>query len=120
LLLNRYDPSAYAVHVHVTQQSSDIARGVDGGGAGDQGIMIGYATRETLEMIPIELQLSRSILMDLWDLSPLTRDAKAQVTTCDGQIDSIVVSAERVGNDLIRHYLDGRFGSDVMYHINAA
>lgn len=120
LRLNRYDPTDYEVDVHMSQQSSAIARGVDTGGAGDQGIMIGYATRETNELIPLELQLSRSILQDLRELSPLTRDAKAQVTTCDGQIESLVVSAERLDNIFIRQYLEDRFGTGVTYHINAS
>ncbi len=118
LILNRYDPEDYEVTVHVSEQSPDIARGVDTGGAGDQGIMIGYATRETEQMIPLELQLSRFILQDMRHLSPLTRDAKAQVTTRDGQIDSIVVSAERVSDELIEEYLKGRFGADVTLYIN--
>ncbi len=118
LILNRYEPEDYVVSVHISEQSPDIARGVDIGGAGDQGIMIGYATRETEQMIPLELHLSRSILQNLRHLSPLTRDAKAQVTTCDGQIDSIVVSAERVSDELIEEYLRGRFGADVTFHVN--
>lgn len=59
---------------HISAQSPDIAKGVDTGGAGDQGIMIGYACDDTKEMMPFELMQSRKIL------KPFKVDAKSQVT----------------------------------------
>ena len=46
---------------HIAAQSPEIASGVDTGGAGDQGIMVGYATDETPELLPLEVVLARSL-----------------------------------------------------------
>ncbi|OYW85454.1 hypothetical protein B7Z17_02270, partial [Candidatus Saccharibacteria bacterium 32-49-10] len=77
------------VHNIVTQ-SPEIARGVDVGGAGDQGVMIGYATDETPELLPLELVLSRDLNRYLYSLWP--HDGKTQVTLSDGEIAAIVAS----------------------------
>ena len=68
--------------VFVNVQSSDIALGVDSGGAGDQGMMYGYATNETPEMLPIPFVLATSLLTELKKLNSikLKADAKAQVS----------------------------------------
>lgn len=68
--------------VLVNIQSDDIALGVDIGGAGDQGMMYGYATNETSEMLPIPFVLSTSLLQELKRLNntKLKADAKAQVS----------------------------------------
>lgn len=68
--------------VYVNVQSADISQGVDTGGAGDQGMMYGYATNETSEMLPIPFLLSTKLLQELQKLnSPkLKADAKAQVS----------------------------------------
>ncbi len=78
------------VEVHVHQQSADIAMGVDSDeskeeGAGDQGIMFGYACRETPELMPAPIQYSHKILHDLAELRHngldiLGPDAKSQVS----------------------------------------
>ena len=70
------------IQVLVSEQSSDIALGVDKGGAGDQGIMYGYSTNETPDMLPIPFVLATSFLRDLKreDSIILGADAKAQVT----------------------------------------
>ena len=66
----------------VSQQSPDIAMGVDVGGAGDQGMMYGYATNETAELLPIPFVVATKFLELLRDYkTPIFRaDAKAQVS----------------------------------------
>jgi S-adenosylmethionine synthetase len=78
------------VIVHIAAQSPEIARGVDTGGAGDQGIMVGYATNETDELLPLEYVLARRLNQTLYKTWP--HDGKTQVTTKDGRITSIVAS----------------------------
>ncbi len=70
------------VHILVTRQSSDIAMGVNKGGAGDQGIMYGYATDETPELLPIPFALATRFLNLLREVNTpmLLPDAKAQVS----------------------------------------
>ena len=77
------DPEEYRVTVYISKQSQDIALGVDGNsGAGDQGMMFGYATDETPEMLPIPYAVATHVLELLRELkSPLLLpDAKAQVS----------------------------------------
>ncbi len=76
--------------VHLVKQSPEIARGVDTGGAGDQGIMVGYACDETAELLPLEVVLSRSLNQYLFERWPF--DGKTQVTLKDGQITALVAS----------------------------
>ena len=83
------------VHTKIVKQSPEIAQGVDTGGAGDQGIMIGYACDETPEMLPLEVVLSRNLNEFIYDKYPY--DGKTQVTIApDGTIDSIVASFQNV------------------------
>ncbi len=79
-----------AVIVHIAEQSSEIAHGVDTGGAGDQGIMAGYACNETAELLPLEVVLSRNLNQALYARWP--HDGKTQVTLRGNEIDSIVAS----------------------------
>ncbi len=96
---------------HVVQQSPDIAMGVDTGGAGDQGIMYGYATDETPEFMPKGVVLAHRLTKGLEDLRKsgkadwLRPDGKAQATLEGEKIRSILVSAqhdEAVSQDEIR------------------
>lgn len=85
----------YGIQVNVVKQSEEIANGVDTGGAGDQGIMIGYATDETEEYLPKEVVLSRGLNKYVFGIYPY--DGKTQVTlTDDGNISSIVCSWQNV------------------------
>ena len=89
---------SYESAAFITRQSRDIARGVDSGGAGDQGMMYGYATDETPELMPLPFMLATRALLTLRDLhSPLLLpDAKAQVTYDyeAGRIDTFLISTQ--------------------------
>ena len=71
-------------------QSPEIAAGVAGGGAGDQGIMVGYATAETPELMPREVMLARDLNRYLYKKWPC--DGKTQITLKDGKIEAVVAS----------------------------
>ncbi|MFD2531119.1 methionine adenosyltransferase [Gracilimonas halophila] len=83
----RFDSESCGVLTTIHTQSPDIAMGVDRNGAGDQGMMFGYATRQTPEFMPMPLQYSHNLLRELarirkkTDLMPyLAPDSKSQVT----------------------------------------
>ena len=78
------------VTTNVVKQSNYIAQGVDTGGAGDQGIMVGYACNENEELIPQELYLARQICKKIYKTYPF--DGKTQVTLEDGKIKTVVAS----------------------------
>lgn len=92
------EAESYATAAFVTNQSRDIALGVDDGGAGDQGMMVGYATDETPELMPLPFMLATRALLALQELrSPLLLpDAKAQVTFDydAGRIDTFLISTQ--------------------------
>lgn len=89
------------VQVNVVSQSFEIAHGVDAGGAGDQGIMVGYACRENKEMIPQELYLARSLCKFIYSMYP--EDGKTQITLEDGnKISHIVTSFNNVSAKIIK------------------
>lgn len=85
------------LEIHLVKQSPEIARGVDTGGAGDQGIMVGYACDETEEYLPLEVVLSRSLNRNLYERWPY--DGKTQVTLRDGEIIAIVASFQNAPHD---------------------
>lgn len=99
------------VLVRVAQQSPDIAMGVDKEGAGDQGIMYGYATDETKEFLPLGVVLSHALARKLealrraGTLAWLRPDGKTQVTIREGRVITALTStqhAENVSQDEIR------------------
>lgn len=87
----------FEVITHIAQQSPEIARGVDSGGAGDQGIMKGYATAETASRLPIEYELARDLCMKIFERYPF--DGKTQVTIEDGNVLVVVASFQNTKND---------------------
>lgn len=88
----------YGVQINVVKQSHCIANGVDSGGAGDQGIMIGYACSETEELIPKEVLLSRQLNALIYEKYPY--DGKTQITLDDnGTINTVVASFQNVSAD---------------------
>ena len=112
------------IHTKIVKQSPEIAQGVDTGGAGDQGIMIGYACDETPEMLPREVVLARRLNQFIFDKHPY--DGKTQITIApDGSIDSIVASfqnvpkveLEKLVNDFIK---DNDLEGKLELHINPA
>ena len=79
----------------IEAQSPEIAQGVNTGGAGDQGIMVGYATNETPEFLPLEYVLARNLNKFLYKQWPY--DGKTQVTTRNGEIVAVVASFQHAG-----------------------
>jgi S-adenosylmethionine synthetase len=140
----RFDDKSCGILSAIHQQSPDIAMGVDKGGAGDQGMMFGYANNETPEYMPMPITFAHQLVYRLSELrkkSPKTMpylrpDAKSQVTIeYDGRtpvrVHTVVISTQhdadvsqkKIKEDVIRHvirkvipeeYLD----SKTIYHVN--
>jgi S-adenosylmethionine synthetase len=138
-----FDSNTCAVISSINKQSGDIAMGVDTGGAGDQGMMFGFACNETEELMPMPISLAHKLVMKLSEvrrngkLPYLRPDGKSQVTVeYDAnhkpvRIDAVVIStqhAENVSNDdlradilkqVIQATLPARLlDADTKYHIN--
>lgn len=82
---------------NIVLQSKSIAQGVDIGGAGDQGIMKGYATSETEEYLPLEYSLARNLCQKVFEVYPY--DGKTQVTVDDGEVKTVVCSFQNTKNE---------------------
>lgn len=111
-----FDAKTCAVMSTIDRQSPDIAQGVDTGGAGDQGMMFGYATDETPELMPLPIQLAHALTHQLSVLRKdgtypwLRPDGKAQVSVVYEDhlpvaVDTVVISTqhdEKVSNTRLR------------------
>ena len=112
------------VHTKIVKQSPEIAQGVDDGGAGDQGIMIGYACSETLELLPLEVVLARRLNHYIYQKYEF--DGKTQVTIApNGNVDSIVASFQNVPKTelkkVVEEFIDTFSLNDgIKLHINPA
>jgi len=104
-----FDSETCAVISSIDPQSPDIAQGVDTGGAGDQGLMFGFAVRETPELMPLPIMLAHKLVRRLTDvrksneLDFLRPDGKSQVTVeYDGKrpvrIEAVVISTQHSPN----------------------
>ena len=138
-----FDSNTCAVISSINKQSGDIALGVDTGGAGDQGMMFGYACNETQELMPAPISLAHKLTMRLAEvrkhgrLPYLRPDGKSQVTVeYDAnrkpvRVDAVVIStqhAETVTNDelrgdVLKHVIQATIpanllDADTKYHIN--
>ncbi|MEK7583885.1 MAG: S-adenosylmethionine synthetase N-terminal domain-containing protein [Patescibacteria group bacterium] len=83
--------------LRLSKQSPEIARGVDDGGAGDQGIMIGYATSETANHMPHAYNLARDLCKAVYERFPY--DGKTQVTIENGEVTTVVTSFQNAKTD---------------------
>lgn len=111
------------ITINIAEQSPEIAHGVDPGGAGDQGIMVGYATSETDNYLPLEVELSRNLNRLIYKHFPY--DGKTQVTTHQGSVESIVASFQNAKQsellELINQWIkDSNHDPKVTIHANPA
>ncbi len=138
-----FDSNTCSVISTINKQSGDIAMGVDTGGAGDQGMMFGYATNETPELMPAPISLAHKLAQKLSEvrksglMAYLRPDGKSQVTVeYDSnnkpvRVDAVVISpqhADKVGNDelradILKHVIQAvipaeLLDQDTKYHIN--
>jgi S-adenosylmethionine synthetase len=126
----------------INTQSPDIAMGVNTGGAGDQGMMFGYATRETPELMPLPIQLAHELTRKLADVRRNNKhmkwvrpDGKSQVTVeYEGdkprRVTTVVISTQhdprphaKIRREIIQHVIEpvlGKWlkGGKPKYHIN--
>jgi S-adenosylmethionine synthetase len=138
-----FDSNTCAVISSINKQSGDIALGVDTGGAGDQGMMFGYATNENADLLPTPISLAHKLSQKLTQvrksglLSYLRPDGKSQVTVEYDKdlnpirVDAVVIStqhSETIGTeelraDILKHVIQatipsGLLDADTKYHIN--
>lgn len=115
----------YGVQTNIVTQSPEISQGVDIGGAGDQGIMVGYACTDNEAMIPQELFLARSLCKFIYEEYPY--DGKTQITIGDdGYMSVVVASFQNVSKydlrDIVDEWIDevDQLHAGVVIHCNPA
>lgn len=136
-----YDSNTCSVIDAIGTQSPDIAQGVDTGGAGDQGLMFGYACNETPELMPMPIQMAHNLTRKLSEVRrdgtiPYLRpDGKSQVSIeyRDGRpfrVEAVVISSqtadldiEDIRADIKKHVIDAVIPANMVddqtkYHIN--
>jgi len=138
-----FDSNTCAVISSINKQSGDIAQGVDTGGAGDQGMMFGYATNETKELMPAPISLAHKLTHRLTEvrksgkMAYLRPDGKSQVTVEYDEngkpvrIDAVVISTqhsesvtnEELRSDILKHVIQAVLPAkwldeNTKYHIN--
>jgi S-adenosylmethionine synthetase len=145
----RFDSESCGVMVTIHQQSADIAQGVDEGetkeqGAGDQGMMFGYACRETENLMPLSIQLSHDLVRELANIRKntslmpyLAPDSKSQVTVeydengAPSRVHTVVISTqhdadvtqEQIRKDVIEHLIKkvvpaNMLDEETIFHVN--
>lgn len=118
-IIERIAGPGHDITVHIVEQSREIGRGVDTGGAGDQGIMTGYATRETDTFMPKEYELARGLCQAVYEKYPY--DGKTQVTVNDaGEVTSVVCSFQNAPQAELAALVQSVIPAAHEYHINPA
>jgi len=114
------------IHQNIVHQSAEIAQGVDTGGAGDQGIMVGYATSETSELLPLEVVYARQLATSL-QAAGYGPDGKTQVTLDAAGIASVTASVQHTMDQPLVHVrselntiIEQEFGEVSQIHANPA
>jgi S-adenosylmethionine synthetase len=102
------------VQTNIVRQSPEIAQGVDTGGAGDQGIMIGYACNENEEYVPQEYYLARKLAQEIYHRYPF--DGKTQVTIDDFNL-RVVASFQNAPAEELEKIVRGYLSKYSMYNV---
>ncbi len=141
----KFDSESCSVLNAIHSQSPDIAMGVDTGGAGDQGIMFGYACNQTPELMPMPIVYSHKLVKKLADIRKRNRklmpylrpDSKSQVTVEYDEnnkpvrVDTVVISTQhdkgvsqkKIKSDVIKHVIKKVIPARLLdkntkYHVN--
>ena len=107
----------YKININIVQQSPFIAQGVDTGGAGDQGIMTGYAANETPELMPKEYALARDLCQKIYQKFPF--DGKVQITLDGAEVKTVVASFQNTKTEELKELVKQIIRAE-KYFINPA
>ena len=107
----------YKVNVNLVKQSPFIAQGVDSGGAGDQGIMVGYACNETKSLMPLEYELAKNLCLSIY--KKYSYDGKTQVTINGKKVVAVVASFQNTKTEELGKLVKKLIKSE-KYYINPA